>query len=395
MTAKPILPIQKFETTSRSEILRGEKPTKGMDATLAANEHQTNRLIAYLADGTKVLVAQRPGNRGMDFNKLLGAHVLAVSADAFAPVFEKGEDKKKTNVQKVEDGLPLYSTSGFYLLSSKDYPGVKMFEAYTHLLPKGEKALILTEEQIANKQLIRLESDLDLDLLVDGLTAALSDARSCVTEFDAFTNRKRRAAIETGKSTAELNDETYDGTEFKELSASKKDGNPFVLYAWRAEGGELRSGTILREFSGVDAEGRERTQHFDVETTLQRFIESEDGKALMAALAAFTPVDFSMAQGNLMRTSKQFRGKVEKLLAVPRAEKVYGDAVYIWGALDGWKKAHAVYMHSMHPKFPATDYDAHHYVTALRQAEVGMNRAGGGWTTPLPVLYDLPAALLN
>jgi hypothetical protein len=63
--------------------------------------------------------------------------------------------------------------------------------------------------------------------------------------------------------------------------------------------------------------------------------------------------------------------------------------------LHGWCKALVSIMHSQHPGFPRADYDAHHYVAALRQAEVGMNKRadGSGWEPPAAIRYRPEADL--
>jgi hypothetical protein len=387
-------PTKKFDLLVQSAILRGEKATKGLDAQLAPNENQMHRLTAYMADGRQVVVAQRHGRGGMDFNKLLGGKVFAVAADALSPVFEK-ENNKPTKVQKQEDGKPLFSSSGFYLLSSKDYPALRIAEGYTRLFSDGAKVMFLTAEQLAAKESLSMTSDMDWEMALAFLGAALGDDRNMVTPFDADINRKRRRGIETAKGVAEDDQETYTGVEFTELAASKKDGNPFVLYTWRIDGGAVQTGTLMREFEATDDNDRPVTKYDDADAAVARFAESAEGRQILAACEAGQTVDFAFVQGHVMRTSVSFRRKVENVRAAGNDKPVYGDAVYIWGALTGWVKGLVSVMQSMHPNFPAKDYDAHHYVAACRQAEVGMTKKqdGSGWLPPQAVAYDLAAML--
>lgn len=387
-------PLDKYDLTVRSTILRGEKANKGLDATIAPNPNQMNRLVGYMPDGTKVVVAQRHGKGGMDFNKLLGGKVYAVAADGVSPVYEKDAEGKPTKVQKKEDGMPLYSSSGFYLLSSKEYPALEIIEAYTLLRDKGEKVWLVTEAGLAAKQLHTLSSDLDWDLTEEALKAALSDDGNMVAQYDAETNKKRERGIRRAKEDKEESEEQYEGVEFQPLEVSKKDGNPFIYFCWQAEGADKKAGAITRDIEVLE-EGRKVTKYLTVDEALEHFKASTGYKELDAALSAGKTVQFAFVQGHVMRTSVSFRRKVENVLnEVTKTQ--YGDAVYILSALKGWTKGLISLMQSQHPNFPQADYDAHHYVAACRQAEIGMNKKkeGTGWQTPVGVQYKLSAALL-
>lgn len=390
-------PEQKYELTIRSVVLRGEKANKALDAVQAPNPNQMHRVTAFMPDNQQVVVAQRPGKGGMDFNKLLGGKVYAVAADGMSPVFEK-KDGKATKVQKQEDGKPLYSSSGFYLLSSKDYPALDIFEAYTLLDEKGEHVLALTETQLAARQRQVLSSELDFDLLQMALKDGLDDKLNLVSRNDEAMNRKRRRGIEAAQNEALDADEKYAGVAFKELAVSKKDGNPFVAYAFQ-NGDEQRYGFILRRVDIEDPDrddGRIITKYLSPEEAVDAFSQTENGIELARLLAAETEVVFSFVQGHEMRTSVSFRRKVENVLAAPPEKTQFGDGVYIVSALAQWTKAIVGTMFSMHPTFPLADYDSHHYVVGLRQAEIGMNKKpdGSGWIPPKALSYDIPAALL-
>ncbi|MNR71571.1 hypothetical protein D3C71_22020 [compost metagenome] len=393
MSQPKLNPTQKFDLVIRSAILRGEKPTKGIEATLAANENQMNRVVAYL-DGQKVVVAQRHGKGGMDFNKLLGGKVFAVAADGLSPVFVKGPDKKPTREQKLEDGLPLFSSSGFYLLSSKEYPAVMMAEAFTRVFDKGEKVMLVSSEQLAARQRFELESEMDWELMLAALQEQLDDSHNYVAALDADMNKKRRRGIDSAKTQAEDDDEKYEGVDFAELAVSKKDGNAFVLFSFQVEGETPRSGSLMREYEGMDDQDRPTTVYEDAETSAQRFAAGADARHILAALEAGKKVSFAFVQGHVMRTSVSFRRKAENVLAAPSDKAQYGDAVYILAALNGWVKGIVSVMHSMHPNFPTKDYDAHHYVVACRQAEVGMMKREGGWQPPKALAYELEKAVL-
>lgn len=385
---------QKFDFMVRSTIIRSEKPNKGLDATEAPNQNQMNRLTGFLPDGTQIVVAQRPGKGGMDFNKILGGKVYAVAADGMSPVFEKGADGKPTKVQKKEDNIPLYSSSGFYLLSSKDYPALDMLECFTLLQEHGERVLMLTAEQLAARQQFTLTSDLDLEILQGSFEEALDDSKNFVARFDEAMNKKRKRGIERAQQEAEDADEKYEGVPFKEVAVSKKDGNPFIYYAWKGTDGVVHSGSILRE-ALVNGDKMPVMEYYTATEALGHFIESKEYKQLAAALDAGQEVEFTFVQGHVMRTSVSFRRKCENVLAAGKDKPFFGDAVYIHAALGGWTRGLIAVMHSLHPTFPAADYDSHHYVVACRQAEIGMNKKPDGkWTPPQGVTYDINKGLL-
>lgn len=390
-------PLKKYDLTIKSSILRSEKTGKGLDAVAAPNPHQMNRIFGFLA-GDKVVVAQRPGKGGMDFNKIAGGKVYAVAADGISPVFIKGEDGKATKNQKSEDGIPLYSSSGFYMLSSKDYPALDLFEAFTLLRNKGEQVWLLTDAQLAARQKQELTDEMDLDILTSSLSEVLSDERNLLTMYDESSNKKRKRAISHKKEEAEDSGDNYTGVEFTELAVSKKDGNPFVMYCWQSEGGPIKAGVILREAEVADDkrdDGRTVTHYFTAEEALANFVASPGYAEIVRVLRAGGKIKLAFAQGHIMRTSVSLRRKVENVLN-EATKTQYGDAVYILSALKGWTKGIIGLMHSMHPTFPAADYDAHHYVASCRQAEIGMNKGvGGKWSLPEGIQYTMAAELLK
>lgn len=390
-------PLKKFDLIVRSTVLRGEKPTKGLDATIAPTPHQMNRVVGYMPDGTKVVVAQRPGKGGMDFNKLLGGKVFAVAADGMSPVYEKDKEGKVTKVQKTEDGLPLYSSSGFYTMSSKDYPALEIIEAYTLLRGNGAHVWILTEKDLEERQKFNMTSDMDLDLALTAIKAALSDEANLVARFDAAINKKRELALRRAKEDAETAEEEggapYSGATFSQLAVSKKDGNPFVVFCWSADGTEAKMGAVTRERE-VQEEGRTVSKFLTPDEAIENFVGTQGYKDILAALEAGKTIDLAFARGHIMRSSVSCRRKAENVLQ-ELDKPAFGDAVYIHAAVKGWTKGLLSLMHSQHPTFPAADYDAHHYVTSFRQAEIGMNKGEGGkWSPPSGLHYKLSTALL-
>lgn len=385
MQASPRAP-RKFDLTVRSAVLRSDKPARGLEAIEAANAKQMNRVVGTLPDGTRVVVAQRSGTGGMDFNKLMGGKAYAVAADGFSPVYERDAEGKPTRVQKQESGLPLFSASGFYLLSSKDYPALDIFEARTRLLADGEKAVLITDAQLAERQSATLASELDLDLLELELAGALADEHNLAARFDEQANRRRERGIRRAREEAEDEGGAWSGVAFKSLAVSPKDGNPCVVFAFTTAAGVFE-GLVLREAERVNEDsGVPHTVYFDAAQALEHFRSGPLWATLAQAVRAGETVRFHYARGHLMRTSVSFRRKCANVREARQAnpdKPVYGDAVYILAALEHWTRAIVTLMHSMHPNFPAADYDAHHYVCALRQAEVGMNKnADGRWGAP-------------
>jgi hypothetical protein len=383
----------------RSAIVRSDKPTRGLEAVPAANANQANRIVGYLPDGTHVVVAHRPGKGGMDFNKLMGGKVFAVAADGFSPVYEKDAAGKTTRVQKREDGLPLYSASGFYLLSSKEYPALDIFEARTRLLDEGERVALVTEAQLAERQCVQLADQMDLDLLELELVAALGDEHNLVRGFDADANRRRERGVRRAREEAEDAGDAYTGVAFKQAAVSPKDGNPFVEFVFRA-GGKVVNARVLREAEVLDEDsGRLRPVYFDAVQAVAHLKQGPEWATLEQALAAGETVQFHYVRGHVMRTSVSFRRKCANVLEAHRAEPtktVYGDAVYILAALEHWTRGIVTLMHSMHPNFPAADYDVHHYVCAVRQAEVSMTKsAEGRWSAPRAIALGVASELLR
>jgi hypothetical protein len=387
--------IQSFDLVAKSAIVRSDKPTKGLDAHAAATQQQMNRVSGFLLEGAPIVVAQRPGKGGMDFNKLVGGKVFAVGVDGFSPVFTKDAEGEPTKTQKMENGLPLYSTSGFYLLSSKEYPALDLFEAYALLLDRGQHVLLVSTDQLAARETMTLADELDLDVLQGQLMALLDDAHNRVAVFDAPSNLKRKRGIARAKEEAEDAGEPYAGVAFKELAVSPKDGNPAVVLSYRLPSGEMRSTHVIRQSEEQGDRGPVLV-FYTAEEAVTRFADSRAYRDIESVVNAGESVEVGFVQGHLLRTSVSFRRKAENILALPADKRRYGDAVFVDGALAGWTRAQVAVMFSQHPNFPAQDYDSHHYVVALRQAEIGMNKKPeGGWQAPKAVHYDLPQTLLQ
>lgn len=388
-------PLKSHDLTVRSAIVCGEKPNKALVAELAPNPNQMNRLTGFLADGRQVVVAQRHGKGGMDFTKLTGGKVYAVAADGLSPVYEKDGDGKPTKAQKLEAGLPLFSSSGFYSLSSKEYPALHMVGAFTRLDSDGELIQLVTPDQLKAKQHVVLDTDEDLAALVAKLTDALGNEYNLVAKYDAHSNKKRSRGIARAEEEAKDADNEYEGVVFKEITVSPKDGNSLVLFAYRVGAGEMQSGVIQRQLVDVESE-HQAIKYLTAAEAMAEFQHSEAFQEITNALDELQPIEFGYISGHLMRTSVSFRRKVENVLAEPKDKPAYGDAVYVHSALAGWTKGLVTLLHSMHPTFPREDYEAHHYVAAPRQAEVGMSKKadGNGYLPPQGLHYNLEAELL-
>lgn len=386
-----------FDLIIRSAIVRSEKPGKGLTGVPAPNPNQMNRVIGYIHSGEKVVIAQRPGKGGMDFNKVMSGKIFAIAADGLSPVYEKVDGKPTKNIKR-EEGLPLYSSSGFYLMSSKEYPALEMMEAYTKLRDGGNQVLIVTDEQMKATVRMTLESELDLEMLCGLVADQLSDERNLVSKFDAEINKKRARAVQRAKEECEDRAEEYTGVEFEGRVASKKDGNPFIVLSIAKSDGIVYSFEILREeeIENPDYDdGRKTVKYFTPEEAVERLRASMLFNRLTQLVESQGLVTVWVTQGNVLRTSVSFRRKVENHLAAEGNKKLYGDSVYIDGALKSWCKGLISVLHSMHPNFPASDYDSHHYVAAVRQAELGMDKAGDKWQPPQVVSYVFGALQKN
>lgn len=390
-------PTTKYDLTVKSVIVRGETATKPLEGVLAPNPNQMHRLHGYLLDGTRVVIAQRHGKGGMDFNKLLGGKVFAVVADGFSPVYEKGEDKKKSSVQKQENGVPLFSSSGFYLLSSKEYPAEKLITGLTHLRAEGSQLLLVGGKQLAVRQRLRLTSEDMLSRVYEDWAALLGDGHNLVADLNGVANKRRQRVIKMAQVAAELAEDDggapYDGVDYRELGVSPKDGNPFIYFVWRIGTEAPQEGYLLREHPKKLDNGFDAVVPALPEEVLATFVSAGPGQLMMKALRAGQPVSLAYVQGHVLRTSVSFRRKFANFTERPSP---YGDGAYLAAASNGWTRGIVAIMQTMHPSFPKADYDAHHFVATARQQAVGMNRKpAGGWTPPESLSYSLMSELMR
>lgn len=385
-----------FDFVVKSAMVLNERPNKGLEGVLAATPHQMNRLTGQLIDGRKVVIAQRPGKGGMEFNKLLNGKAYAVAADGLSPVYEKDANNKPTKVQKQEDGLPLYSSSGFYLLSSKDYPAVLLTGAYTRLSADGFMLRLVTPAQLASRKHLTVQGDLGLDLLEDELSNLLSDEHNLVQRYDQESNKRRKRDLSRAKEDAEAEGQVFEGPEYTELAVSKKDGNPFVMLAWVSHDETIHGVPVTRDSSKSGTDGKPVWTALSAEEAIKKFKESDAYSRLSADANQGGGVRLALLQGHSLRTSVSTKKRIDIAITAPPAKAQYGDSVYLLGTLKGWTKGLVSVMHTVHPNFPRADYDSIHYVAACRQAEVGMNKkAAGGWEPPEAPQYNLVAMLLS
>lgn len=387
---KRVYATKQYDMTVRSAILTSEKPGKGFEVIAAENQHQLNKLIGHLPSGEKIIVGLRPGKGGMDFNKVAGGKIYAVAVDGFSPVYEKdGEGKPDYNKQKTENGLPYYTGSGLYMLSSKEYPALMIQEVYGNLVNQGTHLQMVTQAQLEAFTEYTVAEDMDIDFLHLEIQMALS-LPPLVAAFDEEINKRRKRGISRAKEEAEDNGSTYDGVEFSELKASPRDGSNILLLAVKS-GEEVKEFVISREVE-EKVDGVTQLRYVDDEALYEYILNSPVMLELKELVSSGKTAQVRAVNGYLMRTSVAFRRKIENYRASGASSENatrYGDAVYIYGALKGWTKSLIAVMHSMHPYFPTKDYEAHHYVVAPRQAEIGMQKAAAA---PAGSIKQTPAA---
>lgn len=395
----------KFDLYARSRVLRAEKPTKPVTAIAAANQHQMNRVRAFLSDGVEVMVAQRSGKGGMDFNKILSGKVYAVAADAFSPVMDKGPDKKPTKVQTLEEGLPLYSSSGFYMLSSPEYPALDILECFTRIRGVDNTVLLMKFANLKARTHKTVTSAAELEAFVDEtVLKMLDDSLNLVKSFDPKINKKRKLLIDQTKLAAASADDDddaggtgsgYTGVEYQELTVSPKDGNSFAYLVWasNAANAQASEAFIVRERE-MEGDKSNFMAPCTAQESLDDFKAGTEYSAMLDAIDRGETVKVSMAQGHSMRPSPMFRNKITAAEQAPPEKRIYGDPVYILGALTGWTPGIVSILHSKHPAFPAKEYDHLYYTVACRQAEVGLNKTATGYTPPQAVLYNFTHAML-
>lgn len=397
----------KFDLHVLSRVLRAEKPAKPITAIPAPNTHQMNRLRGFLSTGQEVIVAQRPGKGGMDFNKLLSGKVFAVAADGFSPSYEKNADPKAPKVQKTEDGLPVFTSSGFYTLSTPEYPALDILECFTHLHSSGDTLLLLKLAQLKARVKSTVTTQDELDAILDSnVLAMLGDENNLVRSYDPKINKKRKLNIDQAKLAAAAggDDEeddggasAYTGVEYSELTVSPKDGNPFVYLVWTVEGSAQPTEVFVLRERVMEGDKSDFMVPCTAAEAIEEFKLSGGYKAIYAALAQGKSLQVSIAQGHAMRTSPMQRNKVKNTMEADEAKRQFGDHVYILGAMAGWTPGLVSILHSKHPAFPLKDYDHLYYVAACRQAEVGMNKQPGSerFNPPQAVLYDFKTAMLQ
>ena len=366
-------------------VLRGDQPNRGITAVPAANPHQMNRVRGRTLGGTEVIVAKRDGKAGMEFSKLLGGKIYAIAADACSAVYEKDEAGNPTRVQKKEDGLPLFSASGFYLLSSKEYPAVDLSRALVHL-PDGatDQMLVLAEDAVPHVE--QIADEMALDLFQVRLLQQLDDARNPLAVHLKAANRVRKRGIDAAIAEAEDTGAPYGGVAYAELPLSPKDGNPFVLIQARSDA-DVRSHILTRDAMD-EVSGKPVRRFFLAKDAMLRWGHTPFFAEISGWVAAGRPVELATYSGHAMRTSVTFKGKIQKERETPG---LYGDGPFIRGASAGWVKAIVTTMFSKHPGFPLQDYPDLHFVAAARQVEMGLNRKGAGRTPPQPLVYALDA----
>lgn len=377
--------------TAKSAIVRGSHSNTPLEAKPAPNPHTGDRIIGHLADGEKVIVAIRPGGSGgMEFSKLLGGKVYAVAADGFSPVIDK--DTKK---QKVEDGLPLFSSSGLYLLSSKEYPALHAFEAFTRLAAAGQVVLTLSVEQLSRQETFTLDNEFELDMLVEQLRSSLTGTPNLFQASAAQVNKKREREIRTAKEEAEDRSAPYQGVDYCELPVSPRSGSPFLAICVRIpDSSTPPSGQALTLFVEEAApDGKPpRLVVLGIDQALHRWTEGELYARIKKRVLSGLPVEVSWACGYAVRTSVSFKKKVDNALSP--TDRGFGDSAYIKSALGGWARGIVATMFSRHPGFPRSEYDALHFVAAPRQAELQMTRRIEGQPPTAPTVPVVPLGQL-
>lgn len=401
MIMKRVYPTMRYDLLSKTGIITTEKPNKGFECFPAENQHQLNKVVGYLPDGTKIIVGLRPGKGGIDFNKITSGKIFALAIDGFSPVYEKNDKNQPDySKQKTDKDLPYYTGSGAYTLSTRDHPALNIRECYAKLAHNGTYIYSISQSELEAFKCYTISTADDIEMLQMDCLMDMTMS-NLISIHDEDMNKKRKRAISRAKEEAEDNGEKYDGVEFVELKNSVKDGNPFLFFAVKSEN-KTKEYTFEREIMDA-SEGLSTLKVLSDEELIEAFNQSEIKVALQEAVNKGETVRVKVVVGYGMRTSVSFRGKLENFVASPASHsgaKRYGDAAYIYYALRTWTKSILTVMHSMHPNFPNKDYDAHHYVVAPRQAEMGMMKVESeskavSWLPPEATQYQLDAQLFS
>lgn len=383
----------------KSALLFAESQKTGIEGALSTNPHQSDKLYCLDDQGRKVIVAKRGGTKGgVEFNKLISGKVLAVIADGFSPQLEKqkegaqGPDKGRAPpLQKTEDGKLLFSSSGFYLASTKEYPSLISTAALTKLDAGGLLIRAITQQQLFQARAVPVASLQELNAALRGLRDALSDEHVTTAPFAEQINKARKRAISRAQEDAEDEGAKYEGVQFAELAASPRDGAPFVALAWECAG---QLGCTLVTKDRLDNTGKfETVAALTTEEAVALFSRSTQYRFLADSVKQGQQLRLYFVSGNTYRSSVSFKKKVENA-KVDSPKNKYGDAVFINGISQGWAKGFITVMHSMHPAFPSKDYDALHFVASARQSEIRMCKNDqGSWNPPEVIHYELAKLL--
>lgn len=382
-------PLKTFETVALSTVIKAKKPNRPLDAVAAKSEHQANRIVGQSLSGSPVVVAQRPGRAGgVDFNKLLSGKAYAVAADAVSPIYEKDEKGEKSKIQKLEEGAKAFSSSGFYILSSKEYPAEDILPGYVRFLTSDfTHVLFVPPSSAKGPSVAEVDSDLALELLEQSLEEALSDEKNLLLPYVASANRARKRRIDLAISEAEDQEEQYSGVPSTELPLSLKDGTPF---AWvHVSVGEAMEETALTRQVQTVKDGKPLVVTVGAEEAMAKFKGSKAYALIRNALQKGLKAKVSFMEGNVLRSSVMFK---KKALNDKDSPSKFGDGPFLRGMGVAWVRAFVTVMYSKHPAFPDKDYDSLHFVCSARQAEMGFNKQGDKWGAPEAILY---AAVLD
>ncbi|MCX8017331.1 MAG: hypothetical protein N2690_05460 [Rhodocyclaceae bacterium] len=324
--------------------------------------------VLGLVDGQEVAIALA-GKGGVDINKLASGRVLALAADGFRPAFEKEAAQSGPKEQKTHNGRPLFLASGFYLLSTKDYPAHCILQGYMRLLDEGERLAIVTEKSLRQAGVFTLSGRDDLLRFHEWAVQALDDAHNFLHRFDADVNKRKARILRRAQEDAEDAGEVLQAVELKPLAADAKDGSAALLLLWHRNG-QPQSHLVRRHIEVARDEplaADARLVFAPPKEAMAAFWRTPAGGELASTVKSGKPINLVAVRGCVMRTSVSARKKIDN---ARHSTEQHGEAVWLRAALQGWVRGMAPVLSMQHPEFPRKDYDVLHYVAAPRQAEI-------------------------
>ncbi len=406
-----------FDAVGRSVIMYAVDPrtdqnlmsAKTLRVEESGNPHVPDKVIGYLGDGTKVAIAVRTGgNGGNEINKI--AKMSVVRLDGFMVSYDTSAGGGAKDKTPVMHGDAIFATtSGAYMLRSKQSPALIVGEAFCHLYKDGTRTALFPTDVAGNA--LHIASDAGEEFKTElsrVLIEQLDPSNNLFGEINDVMNKRRERGIRSAKEEAEDGGTEYAGVQFKPGVVSGNDGNPCVLVTAQVKTADGKDEFWQAVASLERAEGKfGNIKIMSPAQAVDSFKETQFYRNVNAALAEGREVVVAALTGHVVRNIKSFSDRCKEVAEGIDQKKVeFGDGPFIKSAMSGFTKSIYAITGSLHPKFPAEDYwvddkkevASHKFVVNPGQAEIGMRRDPGnpaGRAKPeAAVTYDVPLKMI-